>query len=138
MNPNNNNNQVEEGIAVATEGPQKAIEESVINQLKNRMLVSGEWLRYVHHKTHMADKEDISNFLKKRLQKRLMVKLTGSEWEENLRCEAEDSIPVELKQEISASIRAFIKANIQHDHADDKDQDQDEDEEDDAAMEEVV
>ncbi|KAA1131715.1 hypothetical protein PGTUg99_015361 [Puccinia graminis f. sp. tritici] len=50
------------------EDERKSVEESITTQLKNRMLASGEWLR---------------------LQKILMVKLKGSEWEEQLRCAAE-------------------------------------------------
>ncbi|KAI7944149.1 hypothetical protein MJO28_011677 [Puccinia striiformis f. sp. tritici] len=129
---------------------QKSIEDSITNQLKNRMLISGEWLR---------------------LQKILMNKLRGSNWEENLRCEAEaraldkdnptlsklinhlrpiaqNTIPEELKQEIAASISKFIKANIEEQDDDDDDDDDDgpdgngndddDDDDDDEAMEEVV
>ncbi|KAH9442584.1 hypothetical protein Pst134EA_031806 [Puccinia striiformis f. sp. tritici] len=111
------------------------------------MLISGEWLR---------------------LQKILMNKLRGSNWEENLRCEAEARAldkdnptlsklinhlrPIaqkELKQEIAASISKFIKANIEEQDDDDDDDDDDDgpdgngnddddDDDDDEAMEEVV
>ena len=126
--------------APAGDGRQPTLEESITTQLKNRMLASGEWLR---------------------LQKAVMAKLRGSEWEESLRCEAEgralqkdgptlanlvahlrpiahNTIPADVKQEISACISAFIKANVEQDGHDDGDDDDDEEDEDEDAMEEVV
>ncbi|EFP86489.1 uncharacterized protein PGTG_12445 [Puccinia graminis f. sp. tritici CRL 75-36-700-3] len=133
-----------------SEHERKSVEESITTQLKNRMLASGEWLR---------------------LQKILMVKLKGSEWEEQLRCAAEtralepdnptltklihhlrpiaqNTIPSEIKHEISTSIEQFIRANIEEEDDDDdadhqqlqnnNDDDDDEEEEDEEAMEEVV
>ncbi|KAA1096701.1 hypothetical protein PGT21_025648 [Puccinia graminis f. sp. tritici] len=137
------------------EDERKSVEESITTQLKNRMLASGEWLR---------------------LQKILMVKLKGSEWEEQLRCAAEtralepdnptltklihhlrpiaqNTIPSEIKHEISTSIEQFIRANIEEEDDDDDDDaaddhhqqrqqnnndEEEEDEEDEEAMEEVV
>ncbi|MBW0489970.1 hypothetical protein O181_029685 [Austropuccinia psidii MF-1] len=98
---------------------QSSIEESIQTQLKNRMLVSGEWIR---------------------LQKLLLARLKGSKWEQDLRCEAENralqpdkpnlssliehlrpiaqnSIPSDLRDELTKSIHAFVESNLaQDDH----------------------
>lgn len=100
----------------------QSVEDTVSLQLKNRMLASGEWLK---------------------LQKLLMQRLRGSEWEENLRCEAEtralgsdapnlsklinhlrpiaqNTIPTETKQEISSLIHNFINSNVVIEDQDDE------------------